>query len=112
MSDGPEPAPALPVNDAGASREPVVRVLKICNQKGLHARAAAKFVQMAEKFDASIRVKGGTCGEPCDGTSILDLLMLGAGPGTTITVEATGPQAAEAVEALAALVSGRFTEEE
>ena len=97
---------------AGAAAGAVVRVLKICNQRGLHARAAAKFVQTAEKFDAAVRVTGGTCGEPCDGTSILDLLMLAAGPGTHITIEATGPQAAEAVEALAALVTGRFTEDE
>ena len=107
---------ADPKLDAAQSDGPaagtIVRVLQICNQKGLHARAAAKFVQVAEKYDAQVRVTGGTCGEPCDGTSILDLLMLAAGPGTSITVEATGPQAAEAVEALAALVKGRFTEEE
>jgi phosphocarrier protein HPr len=90
----------------------VVRVLEICNKKGLHARAAMKFVQTAEKFDAQVRVRSGSCAEPCDGTSMLDLLMLAAGPGSTITVEATGPQANEAVAALAALVAGRFTEEE
>jgi phosphocarrier protein len=109
MSDSPptaQPCAGAPAADA------VVRELRICNQKGLHARAAAKFVQTAEKFEADVRVKGGKCGEPCDGTSILDLLMLAAGPGTSITIEATGPQAAEAVEALAALVAGRFTEEE
>jgi phosphocarrier protein len=97
---------------AGGAASAVVRVLEICNQKGLHARAAAKFVQTAEKFDAEVWVTGGTCGEPCDGTSILDLLMLAAGAGSHITVEATGPQAAEVVEALAALVAGRFTEDE
>ena len=111
MTDSTRSDPALKPA-AGDSAGSVVRVLKICNQKGLHARAAAKFVQVAEKFDASVRVTGGTYGEPCDGTSILDLLMLGAGPGTTITVEATGAQAAEAVEALATLVAGRFTEDE
>jgi phosphocarrier protein HPr len=110
MSDGAQSDPKPP-GAVGASPT-VVRVLHIRNQKGLHARAAAKFVQTAEKFDATVRVTGGTCGEPCDGTSILDLLMLAAGPGTTITVEASGPQAAEAVEALAVLVGGRFTEEE
>ena len=47
------------------------------------------FVKIAENFDAEVRVTGGTCGEPCDGTSILDLLMLAAGPGTTITVTAS-----------------------
>jgi phosphocarrier protein HPr len=107
MSEGAQSGPG-PVAPAGM----VVRTLTICNQKGLHARAAAKFVQTAEKFDAQVRVTGGTCGEPCDGTSIIDLLMLGAGPGTHITIEASGPQAAEVVEALATLVGGRFTEEE
>jgi phosphocarrier protein HPr len=111
MSEGSQVPAGAP--DAGSARaDAVVRVLEIRNQKGLHARAAAMFVKIAENFDAEVRVTGGTCGEPCDGTSILDLLMLAAGPGTTITVTATGPQAAEAVEALAALVNGRFTEEE
>jgi phosphocarrier protein len=96
---------------AGATRaDAVVRVLEICNQKGLHARAAAQFVLTAEKFDAQVTVSRG--GDAVDGTSILDLLMLAAGPGTTITVEATGREAAQAVEALAALVSSRFSEGE
>ena len=59
-----------------------------------------------------VRVRSGSCAEPCDGTSMLDLLMLAAGPGSTITLEATGPQANEAIAALASLVAGRFTEEE
>jgi phosphocarrier protein len=88
----------------------VVRVLEICNKKGLHARASAKFVQTVERFDAEVQVRRGS--EVVGGTSIMGLMMLAAGPGTTITVEASGPQAAEAVEALAALVSGRFTEDE
>ncbi|MGA7490294.1 MAG: HPr family phosphocarrier protein [Xanthobacteraceae bacterium] len=89
---------------------PIIRVLEICNKKGLHARASAKFVQTVEKFDADVKVKRGN--ETVGGTSIMGLMMLAAGPGTTITVEATGPQATEVVEALVALVSGRFTEEE
>ena len=93
-----------------AGRGTVIRVLEICNKKGLHARASAKFVQTVEKFDADVKVKRGN--EIVGGTSIMGLMMLAAGPGTTITVEATGKQAAEVVEALAALVSGRFTEEE
>jgi phosphocarrier protein HPr len=108
-----EPARSHDGPGADPAREgAVVRVLKICNKKGLHARAAMKFVQTAEKFDAQVRVTGGSCAGPCDGTSMLDLLMLAAGPGSTITVEATGPQANEVVSALAALVAGRFTEEE
>jgi phosphocarrier protein len=86
----------------------VTRVLEICNKRGLHARASAKFVQTVEKFEAEVKVKRGQ--EVVGGTSIMGLMMLGAGPGTTITVEATGKQAAEVIEALAALVSGRFTE--
>ncbi|HKF08428.1 MAG TPA: HPr family phosphocarrier protein [Xanthobacteraceae bacterium] len=88
----------------------ITRVLQICNKKGLHARASAKFVQTVEKFDAEVKVKRGH--EIVGGTSIMGLMMLSAGPGTTITVEASGREAAEVVAALAALVSGRFTEEE
>jgi len=88
----------------------VVRVLEICNKKGLHARASAKFVQTVERFDAEVRVTRGH--ETVGGTSIMGLMMLAAGPGTSITVEATGAEAAEAVEALASLVAGRFTEGE
>jgi phosphocarrier protein HPr len=89
---------------------PIIRELLICNKKGLHARASAKFVQMVEKFDADVKVSRG--GETVGGTSIMGLMMLAAGPGTTITVEATGAQATEVIEALSALVCGRFTEEE
>ena len=88
----------------------VVRVLEICNKKGLHARASAKFVQTVERFDADVRVTRGQ--ETVGGTSIMGLMMLAAGPGTSITVEATGAEAAEAIEALASLVAGRFTEGE
>jgi phosphocarrier protein len=86
----------------------VVRVLEIVNSKGLHARASAKFVQTVEKFDADVRVM--RCGETVGGTSIMGLMMLAAAPGTSITVEATGKEAAEVIEALAALVDSRFGE--
>ncbi|HEY1363441.1 MAG TPA: HPr family phosphocarrier protein [Xanthobacteraceae bacterium] len=89
---------------------PVVRVLEICNKKGLHARASAKFVQTVERFKAQVRVRRGS--EVVGGASIMGLMMLAAGPGTTITVEASGAEAHQVIEALAALVSGRFTEEE
>ena len=83
---------------------------QIVNKKGLHARASAKFVQHAEKFDAAIIVTRGH--EFVGGTSIMGLMMLAAGTGTTITIKATGKQAAAAVEDLCALVSDRFGEEE
>jgi phosphocarrier protein len=98
------------LDDHAAAAAPVIRVLEICNKKGLHARASAKFVQTVEKFDAEVKVKRGN--ETVGGTSIMGLMMLAAGPGTTITVEASGPQAVEVIDALAALVSGRFTEDE
>jgi phosphocarrier protein len=86
----------------------VIRVLEICNKKGLHARASAKFVQTVEQFDADVRVTRG--GETVGGTSIMGLMMLAAGTGTSITVEATGKDAEAVVEALAELVSSRFAE--
>ena len=88
----------------------VTRVLKIVNEKGLHARASAKFVQMVEKFDAKVTVE--RAGESAGGDSIMGLMMLAAGIGTSITVTATGPQAQEVVTALDALVSTKFGEEE
>ena len=97
--------PAAPANSAA-----VIRVLPIVNQKGLHARASAKFVHTVEEFKAEVRVSNG--GEKVDGASILDLLMLGGAPGTSITVEATGPQAAEVVAALENLLATRFGEDE
>ena len=107
-----EPAGASTSPSAGrpSADAPIVRALEICNKRGLHARASAKFVQTVEKYDAEVKVKRGN--ETVGGTSIMGLMMLAAGPGTTITIEATGKQASEVVEALAALVSGRFTEEE
>ena len=85
-----------------------VRVLKIINSRGLHARASARFVQTVEKFDADVTVTRG--GETVGGTSIMGLMMLSAGPGTSITIEAAGPQADDVMAALEALVTGRFGE--
>ena len=87
----------------------VVRVLEIVNTRGLHARASAKFVQTVEKFDAQVRVTRG--GETVGGTSIMGLMMLSAGPGTTILVSAKGPEAQAALDAITALVAGKFNEE-
>ena len=88
--------------------EPVVRAFVICNKKGLHARASAKFVQTVEKFDAEIRVTRGH--ETVGGTSIMGLMMLAAAPGTSITITATGREAVQAVDALEALITSRFGE--
>jgi phosphocarrier protein len=88
----------------------VVREVEIVNKKGLHARASAKFVQCAEQFDAAITVTRGH--ESVGGTSIMGLMMLAAGPGITITIQATGREAAAAVDALCKLVASRFGEEE
>ena len=96
---------------AGPSSEGAeVRVLAIVNKKGLHARASAKFCQTVEKFDANVRVTRGH--ETVGGTSIMGLMMLGAATGTTITVEATGNEAAAVVDALDKLVSSGFGEED
>jgi phosphocarrier protein HPr len=88
----------------------VVRKLVICNRKGLHARASAKFVQTVEKFDADVRVTRGS--ETVGGTSIMGLMMLAAASGCSITVEATGREAAEVIEALSALINSRFGEDD
>jgi phosphocarrier protein HPr len=93
-----------------ATSGPVTRVMKIINQKGLHARASAKFVQTVEKFDAEVRVSRG--GETVGGTSIMGLMMLAASPGTSITVEASGNDAAAVVDALETLLANRFGEDE
>ena len=88
----------------------IVRVLEICNKKGLHARASAKFVQTVEQFNADVKVT--RAGETVGGTSIMGLMMLAAGPGTSITVEAKGRDAAAVVEAISALIGDRFGEDE
>jgi phosphocarrier protein len=97
-------------DQASSSSDALSRVFVICNKKGLHARASAKFVQTVEKFDAEVRVTRGN--ETVGGTSIMGLMMLAASPGTSISVEATGPEAAQAIEALAALIASRFGEED
>ncbi len=85
------------------------RTVEICNERGLHARASAKFVKAASAFDSRIKVtKDGTT---VDARSIMGLLMLGAGPGAAIEIEAEGADAEAALETLAALVECRFDEE-
>ena len=85
------------------------REMAIVNQRGLHARASAKFVKCAEGFDADITVSRD--GQSVPGTSIMGLMMLAAAMGTSIMVEASGPQAEQAIIALDALVASRFDEE-
>ena len=84
--------------------------VEICNRKGLHARASAKFVKCAEQFDAEVRVTRGH--ETVGGTSIMGLMMLAAGIGTTVVIEAEGADAAGALAALIALVADRFGEDD
>jgi phosphocarrier protein len=88
----------------------VVRVIRIVNEKGLHARASAKFVQTVEKFEADVRVM--RCGESVGGTSIMGLMSLAAARGTDITVDAIGKDAEAVVAAIDSLVASRFGEEE
>lgn len=85
------------------------RTVEICNERGLHARASAKFVKAASSFESEVKVTRD--GATVDARSIMGLLMLGAGPGSVIEIEADGPDADQAVEALAALVECRFDEE-
>lgn len=84
--------------------------LTICNRRGLHARASARFVRTAERFDAEILViRDGTS---VGGTSIMGLMMLAAGPGSTILVRATGTEAREALDAIIELVRAGFDEDD
>ena len=106
MSDDAAPEKELgPSVPSGA----ISRELQIINKRGLHARASAKFVQMVEKFNAEVWVTRGS--ETVGGTSIMGLMMLAAGPGTTVTVSAIGPEAQAAVDAIAALDADKFNEE-
>jgi phosphocarrier protein HPr len=95
-----EPSDAAPV---------LSRVVTICNMRGLHARAAAKFVALAERFGASVDVVKD--GQSVSSRSIMGLMMLGAGQGTPIELRAEGWDAKEALEALSALVESGFHEQ-
>ena len=101
MSDGD----GIPQGDDGLIR----RTVTICNKRGLHARAAARFVKLAYTFDAEVMVAKN--GAAVSGRSIMGLMMLAAGPGTAIELRATGPEAERAVAALAELISGGFDED-
>ncbi len=93
------------VNDIAIHRRTVI----IRNQRGLHARAAAKFVKLAGQFDAEIQVS--RAGQTVSGLSIMGLMMLAAGPGMDIEVAAHGPAAQAALAAIAVLIEDKFGEE-
>jgi phosphocarrier protein len=86
----------------------ISNTVTICNERGLHARAASKFVKLVATFEANVEVAKG--GQSVSGTSILGLMMLAAGPGTEIVISTSGPQAQEAASALCGLVEARFEE--
>lgn len=100
VADGPD--------HSGGAR--ISRVVTIVNRRGLHARAAAKFVTMAERFGASVDVLRD--GQSVSARSIMGLMMLGAGLGSTIEVQAEGWDAREALDALSALVEAGFHEQD
>ena len=94
----------------GASATALTRSLLIVNRRGLHARAAAKFVTLAERFGASVDVVRD--GQSVSARSIMGVMMLGAGKGATILLQADGWDAKEALDALAALVEAGFNEQD
>jgi phosphocarrier protein len=94
---------------ANTSPGPLKRRLAIGNKRGLHARAAAKFVRTAGQFDAAVRVS--FKGQDVSGLSIMGLMMLAAGIGSSIELSCSGRQALEAMTALSALVEGKFGED-
>ncbi len=100
------------MTDAAANAAPatLTRTLAIANKRGLHARAAAKFVRTAGQYDAAVRVA--FKGQDVSGLSIMGLMMLSAGHGATIRITVEGAEAPAALAALVELVSGKFGEEE
>jgi len=98
----------MTASDASGA-DPMRREFVIRNSRGLHARASAKFVKCAEQFNADIRVSRD--GQTVLAISIMGLMMLAAQPGASIVVEAEGPDAAAALDALAQLVEEKFGED-
>jgi len=88
---------------------PVTATADICNARGLHARASAKFVKLASSFESEIRVSRE--GTTVNALSIMGLLMLGAGIGSSVDISAEGPDADEAIAALLDLVARKFDED-
>ena len=108
MSDGPTGGSATG-SDLGAPSEVVRRIATICNQRGLHARASARFVKTAAQFAADIRVRKN--GTEVSGRSIMGLMMLAAAPGTVVELTGSGVEAEAAVAALAGLIECKFDED-
>ena len=110
-----EAGPRQPRKGAGRSRctpgkaPEVVRTVTVVNRRGLHARVAAKFVKLSAGFEAEINVAKDD--SVVSGLSIMGLIMLAAGPGCRLEIRATGPQAPEAVEALANFIERKVTED-
>jgi phosphocarrier protein HPr len=103
LLSSPSPYLALPALDPTA-----IRLVTVVNPQGFHARPAHLFVKLAGSFSCRVEIVKGN--DVIDGKSILDLLTLGAGNGTTLTLRASGEGADAAVEALAKLVEGGFGE--
>ena len=100
----------LPEASIPAGEPMLTRDITISNKRGLHARAAAKFVTLAERFGACVEVFRD--GQSVSARSIMGLMMLGAGQGSTIQLRAEGWDAKEAIEALAELVEAGFHEQD
>ena len=90
----------------------VSETVEITNQRGLHARASAKFVTFVSRLPETVSVEVEKGGSRVNGTSIMGLMMLAAGIGTSIMVSAKGPEAQQAMEAISALVLDKFGEEQ
>jgi len=96
-------------SQAASQADSLIRYFEICNKRGLHARASARFVKLVSSFKATVEVNkdGMTVG----GTSIMGLMLLAASPGCKIAVHATGKEAKDVLDALEALIADRFGEE-
>ena len=105
MNESSEPVPWEQPEAGGVVR----RIATICNERGLHARAAARFVKTAAQFDAEVMVRKN--GTEVSGRSIMGLMMLAAAPGSAVELTATGHEAVAAVAALADLIECKFDED-
>jgi len=102
-------APETTASPDPVSSDPVSANCEIVNQRGLHARAAARFVKTVDRFDATVKVF--SRGQEVSGHSIMGLMMLAAGTGTVIRIVCEGPQAQEALDAVRTLIADRFDED-